>query len=103
MNRNLSMLLAVLLLLALSAGDVGAQADDACVDPAGNGYQLCGDFRAYWEVNDGARQFGGPLSDAFEETQFSTGATQIVQYSSASASSCTRTTPARHTVCCSAG
>jgi hypothetical protein len=42
------------------------------------GYNVCGDFRAYWEQHGGLERFGYPITPAFEERV--EGVTYLVQY-----------------------
>jgi len=44
------------------------------------GKTLGGDFRNYWEANDGLAQFGYPISDEFQEKSSLDGNTYPVQY-----------------------
>lgn len=80
MKQYVAILVIATMMFSLSAGIAAAQADDDCADVAGNGYQLCGAFRAYWEGNDGAALLGAPLSAEFSELQYATSADYQVQY-----------------------
>ena len=51
----------------------------ACTFYAETGHHLCGDFKAYWELNGGLPVFGYPLTDELSEVNFDTGQTYTVQ------------------------
>lgn len=56
-----------------------AAADD-CQSFPQMGFQVCGDFLAYWKANGGLAQQGYPISPTFQEKSETDGKTYTVQY-----------------------
>jgi hypothetical protein len=69
--------LSMVLALVLSMMTIPAMAQDPC---EGDGLQICGAVRDYYNANNGPSTFGEPLSNEFTETRFDIGATYTTQY-----------------------
>ncbi|CAN5540368.1 hypothetical protein BH23CHL2_BH23CHL2_09140 [soil metagenome] len=54
--------------------------DPACAYFEETGHNVCGIFRDFWEMNGDLPVFGFPVTEAFEEQNFDTGETYLVQY-----------------------
>src|SRR5690606_30510303 len=78
MFRPRTLLLAIVVLLALSAAPVAAQPGADCRDV--DGFQVCGQFRAFVEANGDGAMLGNALSEQFPDTRLDTGIDLPVQY-----------------------
>ncbi len=73
-------LAASLLMLNLASVAASSEPVDGCVHFEETGHNLCDAFEVFWNENDGAGNFGMPLTDAYEEINADTLEPAIVQY-----------------------